>query len=516
MHRPFAVALTLATGLAAASFAQSQSQLPRAPQAPTLPMMTPEQQATVQSQGQQQSAPQQGGQIVGFVEASLSGTSTLGEAGLPEVQVSIPAINGQPGQGRTVETNSVGRFRTPILAPGSYSICAARDGFTTSCVKAEVTDHNVGLDQPTEIKPVGSALRGCVTLKGGSPAARNAPALQDTAGWAEVSALNATGQVVAGPVKVNAAGCYVLPRVPDLQDLRIQAKYEQASVQQPVAAGALASGAPVNVTFPNAPPSISAFSATLNGHEVTRVPPGSTVTASVEATSPENYPLHYTWADGTGTALPGDRGSQEWRLPGTNSLNLLFVEVSDGHGGVARDVLAISTGAAPPQAPTQSAPPPDGTRRLPIRIPHPLPEKKFQHPNQTFIDPAGFMSCSDAQSCTNEATLYYESLGVFDNKGNPNGTYSTFGQWKKYWAFSDDPTKPDPSGLGVRAVYYNNADLQFGRDMHCQAFGFFGDETTPWSAHEIDYYPAVCLRVRDLLRISVHAARWKVCILLVS
>ena len=336
------------------------------------------------------------------------------------------------------------------------------------CSLVAVVNHNVTLVEPIALKPSGTAVRGCVTLKDGTPAVRAAATSYESAGSAEVSAESAARQVVAGPVPVNAAGCYVLPGVKGEEGLHILARYEQATESQEIPAAALdlRKHTAVNVVLPTSPPTISAFTAALNGKEVSQAQPGSTVAVEVKASSPNKHPLHYRWADGTGTPLPGDQANQQWTLPRTKSLNLIFVEVSDGHGGVARASVSVATG--PVSVAKQTL-----LRRLNLNGGvvtkfGPLESIAFQHPGQKFIDPLLFMGCSDEPSCKTEAGNYYQAIGVFDGQGNPTGSYTSFKAWKAAWGFSDDPTKP--AAAETRAIYYNNGDLQFGRDMHCIDF----------------------------------------------
>jgi hypothetical protein len=74
-----------------------------------------------------------------------------------------------------------------------------------------------------------------------------------------------------------------------------------------------------------------------------------------------------------------------------------------------------------------------------------------------------------------EAIAYYRAIGVFQPIGGndpshlPPGTADrgTFTAWKTTLGFSQDPNAP-ASGE-TRGTYFNNGDLQFGRDMHCRA-----------------------------------------------
>jgi hypothetical protein len=72
-------------------------------------------------------------------------------------------------------------------------------------------------------------------------------------------------------------------------------------------------------------------------------------------------------------------------------------------------------------------------------------------------------ACTSEATCVAEATLYYQAIGALD--GTIPAQTGTFAGWKSKYGFSADPTRPVTGE--IRASYYNNADLQFGRDMHC-------------------------------------------------
>jgi hypothetical protein len=487
-------AITAVSLLGFPVWAQQTPAQPAASQAQTLRDLTRAQTEMVRP-FLQQGMPSQEGDIRGFVEASLPGNPDLRDVALPGAQVFVQKAGGQPDQASMTSTDRTGRFRIPSRPPGSYNVCATLQGFTTGCYSIPIVNHNVSLPESISLKPIGTAIRGCVTFKDGTPAVRAAASPYQTAGYAEVSVVNDAGQVLAGPVPVNGAGCYVLPGVPDTPNLNVAVRYEDATARHAIATGALAppNGSVVNVVLANAPPTITAFTATLGGKEVSQVPPGATVAAKVDATSPENYPLHYKWADSTGSSLPGDQASEQWRLPRTNSLNFLFVEVSDGHGGVARASLPISTGPIAGQSQPQTAPA-GAPQRFNAIPPGSKPGSvAFPHPGQTFIDPTLFMSCSDATSCAARSKSYYQQLGVFDANGNPTGSFVNFKTWKAAWGFSDNPTNPGANE--TRAVFYNDGDLQFGRDMHCLAVTGLGDPATQFTAvapQVVDYKINVC------------------------
>jgi hypothetical protein len=85
------------------------------------------------------------------------------------------------------------------------------------------------------------------------------------------------------------------------------------------------------------------------------------------------------------------------------------------------------------------------------------PDRMLNNPN-----------CTTEATCEANATAYYKAIGALDAGGNPTQT-GTFAGWKSTYGFSADPTHPVSGEL--RAIYYNNGDLQFGRDMHCLSSG---------------------------------------------
>jgi hypothetical protein len=103
-----------------------------------------------------------------------------------------------------------------------------------------------------------------------------------------------------------------------------------------------------------------------------------------------------------------------------------------------------------------------------------------REPLNQFIDPSELEGnfCLPTESktqCQNdlndEAKAYYRAIGIYEatsSNSAPVGTAArgTFKVWKETLGFS-----PDPNTLTAgetRATYFNNGDLQFGRDMHCR------------------------------------------------
>jgi hypothetical protein len=66
-----------------------------------------------------------------------------------------------------------------------------------------------------------------------------------------------------------------------------------------------------------------------------------------------------------------------------------------------------------------------------------------------------------------ESTEYYKTIGALDNvTGNPTAARGNFTAWKMTNGLSVDPNTPVAGE--IEGIYFNNGDLQLGRDMHCK------------------------------------------------
>jgi hypothetical protein len=66
------------------------------------------------------------------------------------------------------------------------------------------------------------------------------------------------------------------------------------------------------------------------------------------------------------------------------------------------------------------------------------------------------------------ATRYYQRIGAFRNAAAGGASTLTNFKIKNQFVLSDGST---PRNTGVRAFYFNNGDLQLGREMHCNQSG---------------------------------------------
>jgi hypothetical protein len=247
-----------------------------------------------------------------------------------------------------VVTNPQGYFRTPTLPPGEYQICVSSSlGFLASCLDRtiQVSRPVVTLDQIVPIAPNGNAIVGTAMLSDHqTPCFFFRPSFSAVALTAKASLLTPDNKLVAGPVKGNTSGQYVLPvprGVTDLTKLHVEcdASVAEAAIprQQPFTVQ--------NVTIPASVPQILAFDFSKGGSAIRRADPGDTVTVSVLAEDPDGNPLHYSWADGSGRALAlPDAPTVQWPLLNANTLNTLAVYVSNMKGGIATYTRSLQGG----------------------------------------------------------------------------------------------------------------------------------------------------------------------------
>ncbi len=414
------------------------------------------------------------------------------EGGVP-IDLAMPnaAVNVRDASGTVVgeaKTNMAGIFASPPLAAGAYRVCASAVGFKEICASASTTLVNatVALREPLTLTPVGGTLHGRVTLKDGSPAARLSIAAGNSAAAAQVSLADSSGHILTGPVSVNTSGDYILAPVAAGTDLTVSAKYEGAKASQTltITASDLQVGERVDLSLASATPAIDGVSITMNGQPVTAVAPGSAIVLTVTATNNGEGALHYRWTNSAGQPIGADSPTLTWQLPSGAGANVLFLEVTNGQGGVARTSITIPMSVQAGQAGTSraqaqpqgviEAPGGPGAQPRPLLLLNPIPINLclffvYCPPAHSgnFIDPTLLMNgaCNDEPSCETEATKYYQSIGALDANKQPTQT-GTFKGWKAAFGFGPDPTSL-ASGE-VRATYYNNADLRFGRDMHCR------------------------------------------------
>jgi hypothetical protein len=90
------------------------------------------------------------------------------------------------------------------------------------------------------------------------------------------------------------------------------------------------------------------------------------------------------------------------------------------------------------------------------------------HPT-TFISPSGLFGCGTEADCEAKGVVYYQRIGALSAANVPTPSRGTMQAWLATHGFSANPLTPKPDE--IRAVYFNRADLGFGRDLHCRSYG---------------------------------------------
>lgn len=254
----------------------------------------------------------------------------------------------------TAITDLNGRYMSQPVKNGDYEQCWRAPGYVPGCRPLPIAGFTafpgliyIAPETGRDTRTVTGFVRGRVTLADASACRFTEPsfAVEQTA---SVAAVDGGGTQVAGPVRANSRGEYVLTRVPRV-DLTIVARCDADQAKRPEAAAALnlSDGAQHDLVFANRRPRMMAVYAEMGGRVVTDVPLGSSVNVSASARDADGDPLVYQWAVGAdGGTLSAPTGPNVvWTLPAANEgVRELTVLVSDKRGGLARQTLALTVG----------------------------------------------------------------------------------------------------------------------------------------------------------------------------
>lgn len=134
------------------------------------------------------------GAISGYVIASVSSPAGSRQIPFGNVTMTLFASNGDTALSTTT-TDLNGRFATPLLAAGTYRVCASSIGFARACNdRVRITKDSVSLRELLMLRPLEHVLQGHISLRDGSLAIRFAGTTATTAGAAEVSSNKAIGR----------------------------------------------------------------------------------------------------------------------------------------------------------------------------------------------------------------------------------------------------------------------------------------------------------------------------------
>jgi hypothetical protein len=251
----------------------------------------------------------QGGEVHGYATVMLRKReiSTLDQFLLPDVTAFVRNVD-TGVEGPRVATDLKGFFAIPVQPPGRYEVCVEARGYHSECPQ-EVTVASETVFLPLlALRPIDGVVAGTVLLQDGSPC-NFADPLFGVSFATHVRFEDATGKVVAGPVRANLAGEYVLTAVPVGTGV-VRASCQAAEAKRQVVVAALASLA--DLELPNRPPRNVVVRA-LDGDEVVRrAAPGATVELVV--TAEDDGPLSYRWAASSAGFVSQDASTVAWPL----------------------------------------------------------------------------------------------------------------------------------------------------------------------------------------------------------
>jgi hypothetical protein len=139
------------------------------------------------------------------------------------------------------------------------------------------------------------------------------------------------------------------------------------------------------------------------------------------------------------------------------------------HANVTPDPGAIATFHLNSGNASNPQPPPDGVPVNPATDCNGIDKATGKAPVLLLNVSQTYLSLFGPAPSATETDSYLQSVGALDSNKQPTSARGTFKAWKTTNGLSVDPKNPVPGE--VVAVYFNNGDLQLGRDMHCLTQG---------------------------------------------
>jgi len=295
------------------------------------------------SPGVAEFAPGQGS-VHGYIDANV-GTAAPAAFGLPDAAVQLRRVS-DGLLTASVTTDVHGGFIASKVPAGTYTIClAAAAGFSPSCSQTSfvVTTGKIAYPAHAVFSPLRFVVFGRVRLADGSDVRYE----NDEFGTevnVRVRALLPDGTLVAGPVRANGRGEYVLGQVPAKAGLRIIAQSEAVSAQATISSDAAATR--VDLVLANRRPVVDEINALQGGVGVRHVAAGSTVRVEVRASDPDGQALHYRWLAPGGSCAAVDAPATDCTMPGALGTQSIYVQISDGVGQYAVGRVRVAIGEA--------------------------------------------------------------------------------------------------------------------------------------------------------------------------
>jgi hypothetical protein len=285
-------------------------------------------------------APGQGA-VHGYVDA------TVGTAfGLPDATIRLKRLS-DSFMTPAVTTDVHGAFTASNVPIGTYVTClAGTPGFSSVCSQTSfaVLAGKIAYPPHAVFSPLRVVVYGRVRLSDSSDV-RYENELFAKEVNTFVKALTPSGALVAGPVRANDRGQYVLRQLSPSTSYRIVVQSESTTIESTV----LTATAPLKKDFllPNRRPSVDEVNALQGGIGVRHVGAGSIVQVTARAGDPDGQALHYQWHAPQGGSCPTtDAATVDCTMPTALGLQSIYVQVSDGAGQYAVGRVRVTVGPA--------------------------------------------------------------------------------------------------------------------------------------------------------------------------
>jgi hypothetical protein len=282
------------------------------------------------------------GTVHGYLDAQAGQGDGL--FGLPDATIRLRRADGLLTA--AVVTDVKGFFVVTDAPVGDYVVCWTAAGFPAGCDGKhgfKVKDRKIVNPPHAVATPSRMAVWGRVALADGRDV-HYENQLFGTTVDTFVTALTARGTKVAGPVRANSRGQYVLGGVPPDGSYRILATSLSSSTNAAVVVGTVP--VRVDLLLPNRRPAAESVVALQGGKGVRHAAPGTVVQVQADASDPDGDSLHYRWLASPGASCgTADAPSVSCTLPAGLGTHSIFVQVSDGRQfAVAR--VQVATGPA--------------------------------------------------------------------------------------------------------------------------------------------------------------------------
>jgi len=278
-----------------------------------------------------------GGRVRGEVKALHGGV----EVPLPNARVLIRQVppGGVIGKHST-HSDDVGVYEMePKPRWGDFDVCAQAPGFTMGCdpeLLPLAFSPGIDIVRDLTLVPAGDAIRGLVTLEGGT-ACSEAATVDLIAGGAVFSSTT-----------TNRNGEYVLAVLPgqDRVDFRIRCASVLLETPHSLSPDERSGAESVDWQLPNTAPQITRLVVSDGDGPLRFVAPGSTVQIEAEVSDPDADPLTFSWWDDADSVVSVSAASIPWTAPPSSQIDNLHLRVEDGRGGVSNAHLTVRIGPA--------------------------------------------------------------------------------------------------------------------------------------------------------------------------